>query len=171
MVKSLILPVLVIFSWSCNEGLSPAPPVRPGFSGTVLFATGTWPGNQNSPDSLANLWVFASQDYPLDSALVFNGLFSNPPRVYLYPSFIANLPFYVDSCSFTFELPPGVYKYVGVIQHITPDYTSIRTMRVVGFASDSTAPSQPMSVTVIDGQITSGIIIKVDFHNPPPQPF
>lgn len=166
------LLVLCAIAWmSCNGGLSPTPSPKPGISGTVYFAPGTWPGSPSSPDSLSNLWIFASQVYPLDSSLVINGLFSSPPTIYLYPSLVENLPFYQDSVQYSFALPPGTYKYIGVIQHISPDYNSIRTLRVVGMAKDPANPTIPLRAQVVDGSITAGININVDFHNPPPQPF
>jgi hypothetical protein len=169
-MKKLILLGSITFL-SCNGGLSPAPPAKPGISGTIYFAHGTWPGTPSSPDSLANLWLFAALDYPLDSSLVFNGLFSSPPRVVIYPSFVQNIDFYVDTLVYYFDLSPGIYKYVGVIQHITPDYNTIRSLRVVGFARAAGDSTKPLSVEIPEGLIVTGINIKVDFHNPPPQPF
>jgi hypothetical protein len=167
-----ILVLLAIVWMSCDGGLSPTPPPKPGISGVITFAKGTWPGTPSLPDSLSNLWIFASQVYPLDSSLVVSGLFlSSPPTIYLYPSAIDNLPFYVDSVQYFFSLPVGTYKYIGVIQHIAPDFSSIRNLRVVGMAKDLADTAQPRQAKVIDGSITPGINIKVDFHNPPPQPF
>jgi hypothetical protein len=170
-MKKTLLIVCAMAALSCDGGLSPTPPPKPGISGTVYFAKGTWPGTPSSPDSLSNLWIFASQEYPLDSALVLSGLFSSPPTVFLYPSLAANLPFYVDSVQYDFELPVGLYRYIGVIQHISPDYTSIRSLRVVGFFVDSADSSNPLQASVRDGIVTSGVNITVNFHNLPPQPF
>jgi len=170
-MKKTFLAVCTIVFLSCDGGLSPTPPPKPGISGTIYFAKGTWPGTPASPDSLANLWLFASQEYPLDSAIVFNGLFSIPPTIYLYPSFASNLPFYVDSVQYYFELPVGVYKYIGVIQHISPDYSTIRSLRVAGFCVDPADSSQPLQAVVRDGVVTSGINVNVNFHNLPRQPF
>ncbi len=156
---------------SCDGGLSPTPPPKSGISGTITFAKGSWPGTPSSPDSLSNLWIFASQVYPLDSSLVINGLISSPPTIFLYPSLTENLPFYVDSAQYFFSLPLGTYKYIGVIQHITPDFSSIRNLRIVGVAKSSADTAQLLNADVIDGYVTQGIDIKVDFHNPPPQPF
>lgn len=170
-MKKFILVLCSVAWMSCNGGLSPTPPPTPGISGVVRFASGTWPGTPTAPDSLWNLWVFASQVYPLDSASVIGGLFSSPPTIYLYPSVTQNLPLYVDSLSFTFPLPLGTYKYIGVIQHIAPDFSTIRKLRVVGVANDPANPSTPLRVQVLAGSVSGGIIINVDFHNPPPQPF
>jgi hypothetical protein len=170
-MRNGILALCLIVWMGCNRGLSPTPQPKPGISGIVHFANGTWPGTPSSPDSLSNLWIFASQVYPLDSSLVFGGLFSNPPTIYLYPSTVTNLPFYVDSVEYFFPLPVGTYKYIGVIQHITVDFNSIRALRVVGLAKDPANPTTPRQAQVADGSIEPGINIDVDFHNPPPQPF
>jgi hypothetical protein len=171
-MRKIFLVLFAVTLTSCNDGLSPTPPPKPGISGTVYFSKNTWPGTVASPDSLSNLWVFASQIYPLDSSLVINGLFfSTPPTIFLYPSAIENLPFYVDSVQYFFPLPVGTYKYVGVIQHITPDYNSIRSLRVVGVASNLADSTEPRQVQVMAGSVSTGINISVDFHNPPPQPF
>jgi len=167
-----IIVLLALVELSCNGGLSPTPPPKPGISGTVVFAKNTWPGTSTAPDSLYNLWIFASQIYPLDSSLVINGLFlTNPPTIFLYPSVAENLPFNVDSVQYEFDLPVGTYKYIGVIQHITPDYQTIRSLRVVGVAKDRADSTLPLQAQVVEGTVTSGVNIHVDFHNPPPQPF
>ena len=164
-MKRLLLAAITVALLSCDHGLAPLPSVQPGISGTVIFEKNTWPS-----DSLVNLWVFASQVYPLDSAKVFGGLFANPPTIYLYPESGGNLPFLVDSVAYTFHLPPGTYGYIGVIQHLSADF-SIHSLRVVGVYGTNAAPPAPLPVTVNDGQLVNGINIKVNFHNPPPQPF
>lgn len=169
-MKKWILVFCVVVWIGCEGGLSPMPAVKPGISGAVYFAKGSWPGTPLSPDSLSNLWIFASQVYPLDSSLVFKYLISNPPRIFLYPSIGSNLPFYVDTLAYVFNLPVGIYKYVGVIQHISPEF-NIRTLRVVGVARDHADTAMPAQVQVIDGALSLGININVDFHNPPAQPF
>ncbi len=170
-MKKTLLALCAFVALSCDGGLSPTPPPKPGIRGTVYFAKGTWPGSPSSPDSLFNLWVFASQQYPLDSALVLNGLFASPPTIFQYPSIATNLPMYVDSVRFDFELPVGLYKYIGVIQHIAPDYSSIRSLRVVGYYYNPADTSSPLPATVQKDVVTTGIDITVNFHNPPPQPF
>ncbi|HEY6950787.1 MAG TPA: hypothetical protein VI758_00185 [Bacteroidota bacterium] len=163
--------VLCALVWiGCDGGLSPTPPAKPGISGTVYFARGSWPGTPSSPDSLSNLWIFASQVYPLDSSQVLNYLTVSPLRIFLYPSIASNLPFYVDSVVYNFDLPVATYKYIGVIQHISTDL-SIASFRVVGVAKDPADTTKPLQVNVVEGTIHQGININVDFHNPPAQPF
>jgi hypothetical protein len=159
--------LFVFLLMGCNGGLSPTPPPKPGISGTVYFAKGSWPG---SPDSLSNLWIFASQVYPLDSSLVFNGLFSSSPTIFLYPSVIQNLPLYVDTVNYFFSVPLGIYKYIGVIQHVSSSF-SVRSMRVVGFARNQSDTAQPLQVQISEGAVADDVNIFVDFRNPPPQPF
>ena len=155
---------------ACDSGLAPPPPIELGFSGTVYFAPGSWPPT----DSLINLWIFASQTYPLDSAQAFSGLFQSPQKIFLYPSFSQSLSLTeADSILYSFPLRSGSYKYIGVIQQFSPDLIGlgIRVFRVVGFYKDPIDTLQPGSVIVNDSAQVTGINISVDFHNPPPQPF
>jgi hypothetical protein len=166
MMKSASFLIIAVLLLSCDHGLAPPPAVEPGFGGTIYFEKGTWP----PVDSLFNLWVFASQDYPLDSAKVFQGLFSSPPRIYLYPAFDKDLPFFVDSVTYAFTLPPGKYMYVGVIQRFAVD-VNVRNLKVVGMYGNKALPPGPIEVTVREGEFTTGISFRVNFHKPPPQPF
>ena len=166
MMKSVSLLVIAVFFLSCDHGLAPPPSVEPGFGGTLYFEKGTWP----SPDSLNSLWLFASQVYPLDSATVVAGLFSNPPTIYLYPSSDKSLPFNVDSVSYSFNLPVSTYKYVGVIQRFANDI-NVHSLRVVGMYGTNDTPPIPIPVIVNEGAFTTGINIRVNFRKPPPQPF
>jgi hypothetical protein len=165
-MKRLFPAVFAVLLLSCDHGLAPPPPVEPGFGGTLYFEKGTWP----DVDSLVNLWVFASQVYPLDSTKVFEGLFSNPPTIYLYPAFATNLPFFEDSVLYSFKLPPGTYKYVGVIQRVAND-VNVHSLRVVGLYGTSDTPPLPIPVVVSDADFITGIDIRVNFRLPPPQPF
>ncbi len=169
-MKPLVFIILCMVLVSCDAGLAPPPPIELGFSGTVHFTPGSWPPQ----DSLASLMIFASKIYPLDSATVYAGLFSDPPTIFLYPGTNRSLlPFYTDSIPYSFPLRSGTYKYVGVIQQINPDLVTygIRVFRVVGFYKDTTNLLQPRSVIVSDTSQVQGVNIQVDFHNPPPQPF
>ncbi len=165
-MKRLLIVALAVLSMSCDHGLAPPPNVEPGFGGTVYFEWGSWP----AADSLVNLWIFASELYPLDSAKVFQGLFSNPPLIYLYPAFDKSLPLFVDSVSYSFILPPGTYKYVGVIQRFANDI-NIHTMRVVGMYGTNDSPPLPIPVIVNEANFFAGVDLKVNFRKPPPQPF
>lgn len=165
-MKRISLLALAALILSCDHGLAPPPAVEPGFGGTVYFEKGTWP----PADSLVNLWIVASQVYPLDSVKVFQGLFSNPPSIYLYPAFDKNLPFFVDSVSYSFNLPPGTYFYVGVIQRISNDI-NIRNMKVVGMYGTADSPPLPIPIVVSESDFIPGVNIHVNFRKPPPQPF
>jgi hypothetical protein len=168
-MRFLLLIILCLCIASCDGGLAPPPPVELGFSGTVHVAPGSWP----PADSLAGLLIFASKIYPLDSATVYQGLFSNPPTIFVYPDFSKSLPFFIDSISYSFPLSSGTYKYIGVIQQTSSDLFNlgIRIFRVVGFYKDTTNHTLPGTVIVNDNSQVQGINIQVDFRNPPPQPF
>ena len=168
-MRFLALILLCFFLAACDGGLAPSPPVEPGISGTIHFSPGLWPAT----DSLVSIMIFASKIYPLDSASVFAGLFSNPPSIFLYPEIGKSLPFFVDSLSYLFPLRAGTYKYIGVVQQISSDLLTggVRVFRVVGFYEDATNRTQPGNVIVNDNSQTKGINIQVDFRNPPPQPF
>lgn len=165
-MKRLPLVAIAVLLLSCDHGLAPPPSVEPGFGGTVYFERGTWP----VADSLVNLWVFASQVYPLDSTKVFQGLLSSPPTIFLYPSFGTNLPLFVDSVPYSFALPPSTYKYVGVIQRVAND-VNVRSLRVVGLYGTNDSPPLPIPVVINDADFITGIDIRVNFRKPPPQPF
>ncbi len=169
-MKYIILIILCLILVACDGGLAPPPPIELGLSGTVHFTPGSWP----SSDSLVGLLIFASQVYPLDSAKVYSGLFSNPSTIFAYPSLSGSLPLsHVDSISYSFPLPSGTYKYIGVIQQTNSDISihGIRVFRVVGFYKDSIDSSQPGIVIVNDTYQVRRVNINVDFRNPPPQPF
>ncbi len=168
-IKFSILIIICVLLISCDGGLAPLPPVQPGFGGTITFTPGSWP----PADSLVSLYVFASKIYPLDSAKVFNGLFSIPPEIFLYPDFSTSLPYFVDSVSYFFPLSSGTYKYVGVIQQVSSDLVQygIRVFRVVGFYEEPLHQTNPGTVIVDENNQLNNINIRVDFLHPPPQPF
>jgi hypothetical protein len=165
-MKFLPITIICILLIGCDRGLEPTPPADLGFAGTVYF-TGQWPPS----DSIVSLWVFASQVYPLDSTKVISGLLFTPRMIFLYPSMSQSLPINTDSIDYSFLLPAGTYKYVGVIQQISAISNGIRAFRVVGFYPDSINNSQPGLVVVNEKEQVKGITINVDFDNPPPQPF
>jgi hypothetical protein len=166
-MKKLPIAAIVVLMLSCDHGLEPPPPVVPGFGGTVYFQKDTWP----VADSLFSLWVFASEVYPLDSVKVIQGLlYSNPPTIFLYPSSDKNLPFFVDSVTYSFDLPPSTYKYVGVIQRFANDL-NVHSLRVVGVYGTNDTPPIPIPVIVSSANFVTGIDIKVNFLKPPPAPF
>jgi hypothetical protein len=165
-MKKTFLLALAVLLFSCDHGLAPLPPAEPGIGGTVYFAKETWP----PADSLVNLWIFASQVFPLDSQKVFQGLFSNPPTIYLYPAFDKNLPLFGDSAAYRFSLPRATYYYVGVLQRMANDI-NIRSLKVVGVYGTSDTPPVPIAVVVTEDTFVTGIDIRVNFRKPPPQPF
>lgn len=165
-MRNTLFSLLAIALLACDGGLALPPDVEPGFGGIIRFAPGTWPPR----DSLNNLWLFASQIYPIDSNKVFAGILGSPPTIFLYPSIEQNLPYYEDSIAYSFNVPPSTYPYVGVIQRFADDL-NIRSFRVVGVYATSANPPAPISIVVRDFQFVTDISFTVNFHNPPPQPF
>ena len=164
-MRLLFLILLAVVSIGCNTGLEPPSP-DPGIGGVVRFAPGSWPVQ----DSLQGLWVFASRQYPLDSARVVEGVLVEPRFIYLYPSLSESLPMYVDMVQFNFALEPGVYPYIGVIQQLRTELL-VSNFRVVSVLAVPGTDTLPRSIVVHDGEFISGLDLNVDFHNPPPQPF
>ncbi len=165
--RLLLSLVLLLFLWRCDGGLQPPEGVEPGFSGTIRFVPGYWPPQ----DSLYNLWLFASQVYPLDSSLVFQGIISTPPYIFIYPEFNGTLASnQVDSVSYEFLVPAATYRYVGVVQRLRNNFY-VSSLRVVGVYAVPGNPTQPAAFVVRENDVLGNIDIMVDFLNPPPQPF
>ncbi len=164
-MKSLHWLFLVCLFLSCDGGLTPPPEFDPGFGGTITFES--WPSTR---DSLVNVWLFASQIYPLDSIKIFEGLFTTR-KIFLYPGLTRSLPFNVDSVTYSFApLEPGRYLYIGIIQQFNSDI-NIRSFRVVGFYKNPADTLLPGEVEVRDFTFITGIHLHAHFRNPPPQPF
>jgi hypothetical protein len=141
------------------------PDIEPAIAGTMTVM-GSWPPS----DSVDAMWLFASEVYPLDSALVFSGIFAGKIRV--YPSLDGTLPEGFDTLAFVFAVPPATYHYIGVLQRFLPgsDF-NLDNYRVVGVYSNPGLPGEPRDVRVREYQVAAGINISIDFANPPPQPF
>jgi hypothetical protein len=165
-MKDLGFILIGLVARSCTGGLEPPPPVTPGFGGTVYTVHDSWPAS----DSLVGLWIFASQDYPIDSSKVFAGILLSPFRIYLYPSLTVSLPFYQDSIPYRFTIPPETYKYVGVIQQIQSGL-NIGNFVVVAVLTDPGDTTQPRTLTITNESSINGIDFHIDFHHLPPQPF
>ncbi len=165
-MKKVIVLSSFLFFLSCDGGLQPPPLVEPGIGGTIYFAKDSWPG----PDSLFSVWLFASQIYPLDSSSIFSGILTPPFKIFLYPALTQSLPFGVDSVNYTFKLPPGTYKYIGVM-HQFRLLVSIQSFQVVGYLQTSANPPEPRSLLVRDQEFIQGVNINADFRHLPPQPF
>ncbi len=164
-MRPVLACFVVLLSHGCDSGLEPPPP-EPGIGGEIQFVSSSWP----PADSLAGLWLFASREYPLDSARVVAGVLVEPRFIYLYPSISESLPLYVDRVEFEFPLEPGTYKYVGVIQQLRPQLL-VSNFRVVSMLSVPGVDSLPRSVVIGPETFIGGFRLTVDFMNPPAQPF
>lgn len=150
---------------ACNNGLEPPPIREPGIYGVIEYDQASWP----TADSLHGLWLFAANEYPLDSAGVIAGVLVDR-TILIYPSLSEPLPYYVPTTEFSFALPPGTYRYVGIIQQFGTALV-VSNFRVVGFLESPAGDGQPQAITIVRDERFEGLLITVDFQNPPPQPF
>ncbi len=148
---------------ACDGGLAP-PDRQPGISGEIRY-TGVWP----PADSLHGLWLFASTAYPLDSAGIITGVLIDR-TILVYPSLSEPLAYNVSSTTFEFFLPPGTYRYVGVIHQFRAEL-AVENFQVVGFIPVDGAPETPREFVIGPSDHPEGLVLMVDFHNRPPQPF
>jgi len=166
---ALIITVLILFIGGCDKGIEPEPPSTTppgvtGFSGTVTFA-GNWPDSVK----LTLLVVFKQQlvnpaDFGLPNLSFVVGPIPLNSTVFNYSSD-------VNSYSSFFTLAPGQYNYVVVAQSKKESISLDRKdWFIVGVYSIGNNQSQPATMTIEDGRMTTGVDIKVDFSNLPPQP-
>ncbi len=152
----------------CDGGLAPTTPMGPAFAGTVTFDVSSWP----SPDSVVNLWIFASALYPLDSTKVFSGILTGAILIFPAPdtSNITDVRTPVSSVDYFYRIPAGRYPYVGVIQRLRADF-NVRSFRVVGVYPDPADTLLPRTLVVREGEVVRDVNMFVNFSQPPPQPF
>lgn len=166
MRKEFLYILASLFFFHCNDhGLQPAPAVEPGFGGVIHYTN--WP----PLDSLKDLRLIAFREFPPQNIIadVVSG------RAYVFPRINepsdrvrALLPYFVDSTFYAFHAPPGRYAYVVVAQQFGDSL--FKDWRAVGqydLDSDLTIPTE---LDVSDNSFRTGIDIRVDFWNPPPNP-
>lgn len=166
---ALIIAALFSFIGGCDKGIEPNPidtnpPGVTGFSGKVTFV-GNWP----SDIKRTHLVVFknpivTSDDFlPPNLSFVIDSIPSGTTQ-YTYNS--------VDNNFIAiFKITPGDYKYVVVAQSKTPTISLDRKdWFIVGVYCIGGNQTQPATMTIQDGKMTTGVDVKVDFNNPPPQP-
>jgi len=158
---SIFILVLLILI-GCDHGLEPAEPKDKitGISGTVYFQN--WP----SVDSLKHLRIVAFISFPPQD--IFTELISETAFAYPAISDTGNLPYFVDSVYYQFELAAGEYQYIAVAQHY--ETLLFSGWRAVG-QYDTDATPEPTAVTVFEDSLLENIDINVDFKNLPIQPF
>jgi len=134
-----------------------------GFSGTITYVSKIPP-----EDSLRDLRVIAVPYFPVDTSFgevflkVINGIIV----------FGDNIKSTADSgktVEYKLLAKPQTYYYVAVVQQYGT--VIVQDWRVVSVYRDSLSSSTPDTVTVKEGEITTGINFVVDFYNLPPQPF
>ncbi len=169
LIFTLVIVALIQFMGGCDKGIEPGavdntPPGVTGFGGTVTF-TGNWPaGIKRTHLVVFKSPIVTSEDFlPPNLSFVVDSI-PNGSRQFTYNS--------VDNNFISvFKISPGNYKYVVVAQSKTPDISLDRKdWFVVGVYSIGNDQSQPATMTIREGKMTTGVDVKVDFNNPPPQP-
>jgi hypothetical protein len=165
--------ILITFFWAvlalrCDKGLAPQAETTTftGISGTIFFQN--WP----PADSLVDLRLVAFKKFqPKFTAQdIFIQILSDPPEAFTYPglSDTTRIPADVDKFDFDFELPAGTYEYLVVAHRYGPDI--LADWQAAG-QYDVDADSLPSPITVTEGKVIQNVLISVDFHDLPMQPF
>ncbi len=160
------LPLGVVLLSSCDHGLEIPSAVTPSFGGRITYI-GNWP----PPDSLKDLRLVASPDYPIDTTFsqVLFKILEGTIKVYPPVTSSDHLLFNVNTSDYIFLTGAGLFKYVAVVQQFGSDV--FRDWRVIGVYTVTANQAQPALVRVPEETFISGIDITVDFNHPPPQPF
>ena len=166
---AVVIAALFSFIGGCDKGIEPEPasntlPGVTGFSGTVTF-TGTWP--DSAKHTLLVVFknqLVTDQDFGLPNLNFIIGPFTNGISQAAYNSIDNN---FIS----TFKISPGDYNYLVVAQSNKTDLSLNRKdWFIVGVYCIGNNQSQPATMTIQDGKMTTGVDVKVDFSNPPPQP-
>jgi len=160
----LFLGCLIFLISGCDKGIEPAAPTPTGFSGTVTF-TGIWPeGIQRTHVVVFNHLLQSSADFSIPNLSFVVNPIPYGSKTFTYNSI-------TDNFTSILQVTPGDYKYIIVAQSKTPAISYDRKdWFVVGVYTTTGDQSKPGTMSIIDGMITPGIDINVDFNNPPPQP-
>jgi len=160
----LFIGSLIFLISGCDKGIEPAAQAPTGFSGTVSFK-GIWPtGIKRTHVVVFSHLIQSSADFPPPNLSFVVDSIPYGSTTFTYNS--VN-----DSFISIFNLAPGDYKYIIVAQSKTPSISTDRKdWTVVGVYTTNGDQSQPGIMSIIDGIITPGIDINVDFNNLPPQP-
>ena len=167
----LTAAIVALISFAgCDKGIEPEPPANnslpgvTGFAGTVTF-TGNWQiGIKRTHLVVFKNPILTSGDFfPPNLSFVIDSIPSGSSR-FTYNS--------VDNNFISlFKITPGDYKYVVVAQSKTPTLSLDRKdWFIVGVYCIGNDQSQTATMTIQDGKMTTGVDVKVDFNNPPPQP-
>lgn len=163
----LIVYFSVYFITGCDKGIEPEPEKTNSighFSGKVTF-TGNWHAGIKRTHIVVfkNEIVDSTYFFPPNLAFVIDSI-PYRSQEYVYNSVENNfIPL--------FQLAAGDYKYIAVAQSKTPEISLDRKdWVIVGVYNIGGDQSRPKTLTILTGQVTTGVDIIVDFNNPPPQP-
>jgi hypothetical protein len=162
-IISLFLPLLLLLSNGCGEGITPEHDIdTAGFGGKITFI-GEW------PDSIKRTYV-----------VVFERLLNSPADFNILNLKYAgvDIPFGVEMYNYNsltdssiISIEPGYHQYAAVIQSASPVLSFERKDWVVSgvyYAGGDT--THPGALVIHEDKFTDNINIICDFNNPPPQP-
>ncbi len=148
---------------SCDKGIEPVDGIS-AFSGKIIF-DGAWPQGIKR----THLVVFREAIKSVNDFSASNLSFVLDTIPYGTKEFNYNST--EMQYSSIFSIKPGSHKYVVVAQSKTPELTLNRLdWTVVGVYCETGNQAKPKTVIINTGRTTTGVDIKVDFQNPPPQP-
>lgn len=165
----LLCMVFITILSACNGGLEPPPPATT-VSGTIRYVSGkqSWP----HADSVLNIRAVAFKKFPpvdIVSEVLSQNAYYTPSTLDLNVS----LPKFVDSTSFSIELPvipPERLEYIAIAMLVNSNVLLPSSWRVIGIYAQRGNPKLPASLTITPG-VNHHVVIDVNFYQLPPQPF
>lgn len=167
-IRFIIITAALIMIHGCDKGIEPVEENsnsgETGFSGKVTFS-GQWPaGIQQTLIAVFKNPINTDQDfYPPNLSYVIGPIPFNSTE-YTYNSI-------ESSYSAIFQLAPGEYNYVVVVQSPKADLSFDRKdWTVAGIYCVNGNQNSAAKLVIENGKMKAGVNINVDFGNPPPQP-
>jgi hypothetical protein len=168
-----LLMVLAGVVPGCDKGLGPISEPT-GFSGVITFKN--WP----PPEQVLELRLVAFNDYPADSASIFETLLQM--RAAIYPHVTTGVAGALqilgdktaDTVHYTFLtegtiLKEGTYNYVVIAWRYGPNFFA--DWVPAGVFTLNPGTFEPAAVIVRSNRLRKDVNITVDFNNLPPKPW
>ena len=165
MAKRILLILILTFSISCDEGLSPEmAEIKAGFGGTVTFV-----GNWDNSVKRTHVVLFQNPLLSKNDFNAFNLKFVSDSIATGTRSYTYNTN---DDESLLSNVQPGNYAYLAVAQSKTEKLSLNREdWVIVGVYSVEVGDSLiPKVLTIPKATFVNNVDIVCDFDNPPPQP-
>lgn len=174
-ILRLLSAVILVVLSGCGKGLGPIEETT-GFSGVISYKN--WP----PADSILELRIVAFEEYPADSASIFQTLLSE--RAAIYPHVTTGVALsrqilgvrdpMADTIHYEFfkegtVLKERTYNYIVLAWRYGPNYFA--DWSPAGVFTFNPGSFEPAPVIVRAGRMREDVNITVDFHNLPPKPW